>query len=156
MVDLACRLNRLAIDHLSVFLDLFVSGLLLRDHGDRLLNRKRLGLKGLLHHRLDAKDVTRELVAELDALSLHAEECRVATLTNRSFALDRNFEGFTSGHSSVQGHNLGLDVITRSLNELGSCRPGCVSVVAHPPGLAENISTNNLVLVGEALLDEAG
>lgn len=148
-------LVRVSVDHLDLLLNLFVSGDFLCDHSDRLFGNN-LGLDGHAHHRLDAKDITLDLVAKLDAASLHAEERGVSAFIHGSLALDSELIGLTDWHSSVQSHNLCLHVIARGLNELSSSGPGTVAVVAHPPGLAEDVATDDLMLVREALLDKAG
>jgi hypothetical protein len=103
---------------------------------------------------LDAKDVAGNLVAELDPASLKSEEGGVAALLLRSLELNGDLEGGTSDDLILQGDNLGLHVVAGCLQELSARRPGCLSIVAHPPGLAENVSADDLVLVREALLDE--
>ncbi len=95
-------------------------------------------------------------MAKLDAASLHAEERGVSAFIHGSLALDSELIGLTDWHSSVQSHNLCLHVIARGLDELSSSGPGTVAVVAHPPGLAEDVATDDLMLVREALLDKAG
>lgn len=56
----------------------------------------------------------------------------------------------------LDSDNLGLNVVTARLNELESGGPGSLTIVTHPPRLAENISTDDLMLVREALLNKAG
>ena len=103
----------------------------------------------------DAEDVTADLVAKLDPASLQSEEGSVATFLAWSSALNGNFESGSSDDLVNERDDLGSHVVTRGLQELGACRPGSLSVVAHPPGLAEAITTDNFVLVREAFLDEA-
>lgn len=143
---------------------LFVVGF--EDHGVLGDHLDLRGLSGRLHKialevlvlnglgRLDAKDVTADLVAELDPASLHTEECNVATLLSWGLAHDRNLESLTGINRVLKGDHLSGDVIARGLKELGSSRPGSLTVIAHPPGLAEDLANVDAVLVREALLDE--
>ena len=109
---------------------------------------------GLNEDRLDAEDVTADLVAELDLASLHSEERGVTTLLLRCLELHLDLVGGTWDNLAVNSDNLGLHVISRGLKELGTDGPGGLSVIAHPPGLAECVSASDLKLVREALLDE--
>ena len=137
----------------------------LSHHLDRLLSLVLLGwLAGLNHDllrfdnfslRLDAKDVTGNLVAELDPTRLQAEEGAVAALLLWSLALNRNLEGLVRLYFTLDRNDLGADVVSASLEELGAGGPGSLAVVAHPPRLAEDVASDDLVLVREALLDEA-
>lgn len=103
----------------------------------------------------NAHDIAVELVTKLDTASLKTEEGIVTTRLLRGLAGNREFENSTSRDFLRDCNNLGLDIIARSLDELGASRPGGLSIVAHPPGLAEVVIAEDLVLVGEAFLDEA-
>ena len=104
---------------------------------------------------LDAKDVTGDLVAELDPASLKTEEGNVASLLLRGLALNRDLEGLIGLDLSPECNNLGVDVVTTGLDQLGSGGPGSFTIVTHPPRLAEQVASHYLMLLWEALLDEA-
>ena len=95
-------------------------------------------------------------MSKLDPASLQTEERGVATLLLWGLAHNRDLKSLTSGNLILQSDHLGIDVISRSLDEHGALRPGGLSVVAHPPGLAENRANEHLVFVRETFFDEAG
>ena len=95
-------------------------------------------------------------MSKLDPASLQTEERGVATLLLWGLAHNRDLKSLTSGNLILQSDHLGIDVISRSLDEHGALRPGGLAVVAHPPGLAENGANEHLVFVRETFFDEAG
>mmetsp|Transcript_15956 Transcript_15956/g.21735 ORF Transcript_15956/g.21735 Transcript_15956/m.21735 type:complete len:501 (+) Transcript_15956:367-1869(+) len=167
MLALACCVHLLVggsrlAEHLRLF-HLLVSGsnlLILNHHLDGLGSLQSRVLDhdgdGRLDYGIDAEDVARDLVAELDSTRLQAEECRVATLLLGCLALNGELESGTGGDILAQSDNLGVHAVARSLHELSAGGPCGLTVVAHPPGLAEDVTADDLVLVREALLDEAG
>lgn len=94
-------------------------------------------------------------MTELDLASLKSEEGAVSSLLIWSFAINSNLLSCTRSNFGLGGEDLGRDVVTRSLEKLSSNRPGCLTIVAHPEGFAEVLSTLDLVLIGEALLHKA-
>jgi len=104
---------------------------------------------------VNTEDVTIDLVAKLDASGLKTEESSVSAFLLRSLALDREFESFASRDLSHNRHNLCVDVISRSLHQLRSSRPGSLSVIAHPPRFGKLIIANDFMFVRETLLHEA-
>jgi len=135
-------------------------------HLDRLNNLvdKNRVLKDVLKGRdslsrlfnwVDTEDVAADLVTELNAASLKSEESRVATLLLRGLHLNGEFECLASSNLITECNNLGLHIITACLDELSTSRPGGLTIVAHPPGLAEDITTDDFMLIREAFLDKA-
>lgn len=94
-------------------------------------------------------------MTELYPTSLHSEERGVATFLLWGLALNRNLESGTSDNLLLESDDFGRHVVTGGLEELSSRGPASLSVVAHPPGLAENLTAVDFVLVGEAFFDEA-
>jgi len=94
-------------------------------------------------------------VTKLDFASLKAEVSAELSQSRWGFALDRKFESGTSGYFLFELDNGSRDVITRGLDQLGSSRPGKITVVTHPPRLAEDNARLNLSLVREAFLHVA-
>lgn len=150
------------IIHLLVVSGGLLSGnRLLGNHLDGLLGRGRLDEVTLDVHvddrlgRLDAEDVTTDLVSKLDPTRLKSEEGSIAAIVGWSLELDRNFERGAGSNLILKSHDLGVHVIARSLKELGARGPRSLAIVAHPPRLAEGFTADDLVLVREALPDEA-
>lgn len=104
---------------------------------------------------LDAQDVAADLVAKLDSAGLKAEEGSVTSVSLWCFSLNRHLESLARSNFVHDIDNLGRDIIAGSLKKLSSRGPGGLTIVAHPEGLAENITADDLVLVLEALPDEA-
>lgn len=105
---------------------------------------------------MDAHDIAVDLVTKLDAASLKAEEGSVTALLLGCLAGNRKLESCSSRDFCRDGDDLCLNIIARGLDQLGASGPGSLAVVAHPPRLAEDIIADDLMLVGEALLDKAG
>ena len=103
---------------------------------------------------LDAENIAADLVAKLNSTSLESEEGSVASLLRRGLELNRNLKRGTSNDFILESDNLGVHVVTRGLEELSASRPACLTVITHPPGLAEHLATVDLMLVWEALLDK--
>jgi len=135
--------------HLNWLIDLLSNSWLFLD-----VVKGRDFLLGSSSNWVDAEDVTADLVAELNAASLKAEECRVATLLLRRLALNREFEGLAGSDLVAKSDDLGLHVITAGLDQLSALRPCDLTIIAHPPRLAEDITADDLMLVREALFDK--